>query len=207
MSALNRLIDLLRPAPTPSPAYRDLLIGAGAGIAGTLLMGQYWVRVAPLLTPKPDKDEKDSSDDQKEQAPPADQNVISPLGQTHENGESSTAALGRHLYAAVTGKVPEAGTRQALSEAVHWATGIGGGAVCSAVLGQWKGHPLGPVTGLACGAAMWLLLDETVTPLLGLQDGPRSGDLSAHGNRLGAHLFFGLGLGLGAAALRDVLPE
>ncbi|WP_019009183.1 hypothetical protein [Deinococcus aquatilis] len=185
---------LLRPTPPTSRAYRDALIGLGAGAVGTLLMGQYWVRVAPLVAGAP----------QEESGPPQpDTDVISPLGQTHENGESSTAAMGRHLYTAITHQTPEQGTRQALSEAVHWATGVLGGAAYGAVLARHQG----PATGILWGAGLWLLLDETITPLLGLQDGPRAGDAKTHGNRLGAHLAYGLGLGLSAAVLGRTLPK
>ncbi|MFB9990703.1 hypothetical protein ACFFLM_01690 [Deinococcus oregonensis] len=195
MSALlNAARALLRPTPPTSRVYRDALIGLGAGAVGTLLMGQYWVRVAPVVA---GKQEADSG------PPQPDTNVISPLEQTHENGESSTAAMGRHLYTAVTHKIPEQGTRQALSEAVHWATGVLGGAAFGAVLAQRQG----PVTGLLWGAGLWLVLDETVTPLLGLQDGPRAGNVKTHGNRLGAHLAYGLGLGLSAAVLGRTLPK
>lgn len=177
----------------PSPIYRGAVIGLLGGVAGTLLMGQYWVRAAPLVNP--------ASGDASEPGP--DQHNISPLGQTHENGESSTAALGRHLYTAVTRRVPEAGTRAALSEAVHWATGVLGGAAYGVLLAGRTG----PASGLAWGAALWLGLDETVTPLLGLQDGPRAAGARGHANRLGAHLAYGLGLGLSAAVLRRALPR
>lgn len=55
MSALlNAARAFLRPAPPTSRVYRDALIGLGAGAVGTLLMGQYWVRVAPLVAGKQD---------------------------------------------------------------------------------------------------------------------------------------------------------
>ncbi|THF67642.1 hypothetical protein E7T06_19990 [Deinococcus sp. Arct2-2] len=193
-SLLNAARALLRPTPPTSRVYRDALIGLGAGGVGTLLMGQYWTRVAPLV----------AGEHEDESGPPQpDTDVISPLGQTHENGESSTAAMGRHLYTAITHNVPEKGTRQALSEAVHWGTGVLGGAAFGAVLAQRQS----PATGLLWGAGLWLLLDETITPLLGLQDGLRAGNIKTHGNRLGAHLAYGLGLGLSAAVLGRTLPK
>lgn len=193
-TVLQAARSLLRPAPPTSPAYRGALIGLVAGAAGTLLMGQYSTRVAPLIT----GDQQGSTGE-----PQPDQDVISPLGQQHENGESSTAALGRHLYHAVTHHAPQKGTRAALSEAVHWSTGLLSGAAYGALAAR---HP-GPTGGLLFGAALWLALDETITPLLGLQDGPRGSDLRTHTNRLGAHLAFGLGLGLSAAALHRTLPR
>ncbi|PNY80507.1 hypothetical protein [Deinococcus koreensis] len=205
-SALQLARALLRRDPPASPAYRGALIGLAAGAAGTLIMGQYWVRVAPLLS-GPAQEQPESGEGQ-DAGPQGDQDIISPLGQTHENGESSTAALGRHLYTALTHRVPEPGTRAALSEGVHWAMGVFGGAAYGALLARRPGPPSGlAVSGLLWGAALWLVMDETVTPLLGLQDGPRAGDARTHGNRLGAHLGYGLGLGLSAAALNRVLPR
>lgn len=191
-SLLASVRAALRPEPVPSPAYREAVIGLLAGVAGTLVMGQWSTRIAPLITgggtserPKPDQD------------------VISPLGQEHVPGESSTAALGRHIYQLINHQMPQRGTRTALSEAVHWGTGIIGGATYGAALGQRQG----PLSGLLFGAGLWLVLDETITPLLGLQDGPRASDARMHAGRLGAHLAYGLGLGLSAALLSRVLPD
>ncbi|GHF47855.1 hypothetical protein HNQ07_002726 [Deinococcus metalli] len=184
---------LLRPEPTPSPAYRDAVIGVLAGTAGTLLMGQWSTRVAPLIAGDQDTAVK----------PQPDKDVISPLGQEHVPGESSTAALGRHLYQLISHQMPQKGTRTALSEAVHWGTGVLGGAAYGALAARRQG----PLTGALFGAGLWLVLDETITPLLGLQDGPRGMDARTHANRLGAHLAYGLGLGLAAAALNAALPD
>ena len=192
-SLLSAARALLHPEPVSSPAYRDAVIGLLAGTAGTLLMGQWSTRIAPLIT-----------GGQEASAPPKpDQDVISPLGQEHVPGESSTAALGRHLYQLINHQMPQQGTRTALSEAVHWGTGVVGGAAYGALAARRQG----PLTGLLFGAGLWLVLDETITPLLGLQDGPRGADLRTHANRLGAHLAYGLGLGVAAAALNAALPD
>ncbi|WP_309572410.1 hypothetical protein [Deinococcus sp.] len=191
-SLISSARALLRPEPVPSPVYRDAVIGLLAGVAGTLVMGQWSTRIAPLIT-------SGSTSEQ----PKLDQDVISPLGQEHVPGESSTAALGRHIYQLINHQMPQKGTRTALSEAVHWSTGIIGGATYGAALGQRQGS----LSGLLFGAGLWLVLDEAITPLLGLQDGPRAADARAHAGRLGAHLAYGLGLGLSAALLNRVLPD
>lgn len=193
-SLLSTARALLRPEPVPSPVYRDAVIGLLAGAAGTLLMGQWSTRISPLIT---------STEGGQSDKPQPDKDVISPLGQEHVPGESSTAALGRHVYQLINHQMPQKGTRTALSEAVHWGTGVIGGAAYGALAGQKQG----PLTGLLFGAGLWLVLDETITPLLGLQDGPRGADARTHANRLGAHLAYGLGLGLSAAALNAALPE
>ena len=190
-----------RREPRPDP-YRGAVLGLLGGVLGTLAMGQYWVRVSPLLTP--DSGDSEGAADEK---PQPDQNVISPLGQQHEPGESSTAALGRLAYSAVTGKTPGKQTRAALSEGVHWGTGILSGALFGALTARHSRWPAGPLTGAAFGALLWAGNDEGLVPLLGLQDGPAASPVSGHLNRLGAHLFFGAALGLGVWALDRVLPE
>lgn len=178
--------------------YRGALLGLAAGALGTLAMGQYWTRIAPIIKPK-----ADDTPDQKG-PPKPDQNVISPLGQQHEPGESSTAALGRHAYVIVNGHEPGEQTAAALSEAVHWGMGALSGALYGALSARRGAHPL---TGALFGTALWLGVDETMMPLLGLQDGPRGSTPAQHADRFGAHLFYGLGLGLSLWALDKIKPD
>ena len=187
----------------PNP-YRGAVLGLLGGVLGTLAMGQYWVRVSPLLTP--DGGGSDDSGGQ-EDGPGPDVNVISPFGQQHEPGESSTAALGRIAYQAVNGSTPGEQTRAALSEGVHWGTGILSGAVFGALTARHSGVAASPLTGAVFGVLLWAGNDEGVVPLLGLQDGPAASPLSGHLNRLGAHVFYGAALGLGLWALDRLLPE
>ncbi|MBZ9752647.1 DUF1440 domain-containing protein [Deinococcus sp. HMF7604] len=172
-------------------AYRTLVAGLLGGAVGTLAMGQYWTRVAPKL--------EGDSGGQDSQKP--DQHSISLVGQQHEPGESSTAALGRVAYEKTEGHPPGKQTRAALSEAVHWSMGAGSGALYGALAG--RGNPL---KGAAFGVGLWALIDEGLVPLLGLQDGPAGSPARGHANRLGAHLAYGLGLGLTVWALAGVLP-
>jgi hypothetical protein len=187
------MLNILRREIPPNP-YRGAVLGLVGGMVGVLAMGQYWVRVAPLLKPK-----STGSDDQEgeEREPAADQNVISPLGQQHEPGESSTAAMGRIAYQTISGKTPGKGTRAALSEGVHWGFGILSGALFSVLTTRHSNRPgASPLSGIAFGAALWALNDEGLVSLLGLQDGPAASPASGHLNRLGAHVFYGAGLGL-----------
>ena len=192
----TRVLRRIGLAPRPSPVYRGLIIGVVGGLVGTLAMGQYWTRLAPLVQPP---------SPEAETGPPGpDQHVISPLGQQHENGEGPTASLGRSAYELIAHQTPNAQTRAVLSEAVHWAMGIGSGTVYGALSARHGGQP---VSGAVYGAALWLGVDEALVPLLGLQDGPASSDARAHLNRLGAHLSYGLGLGLAVWTLGRLLPD
>lgn len=176
--------------------FRNIVIGLVGGAVGTLAMGQYWTRVAPLLQ----DDEGESSGDHK---PTPDRHSIAPLGQLHAPGESSTAALGRLAYEAAEGHTPrKEGTRTALSEGVHWGMGVLNGGLYGALAG-----PREPLKAAIFGVGLWALMDEGLVPLMGLQDGPAGSTPRGHINRLGAHLAYGLGLGLMALALDRVLPD
>ncbi|AIZ46700.1 hypothetical protein QR90_14120 [Deinococcus radiopugnans] len=176
--------------------FRNIVIGLVGGAVGTLAMGQYWTRVAPLLQ----DDEGESSGDHK---PTPDRHSIAPLGQLHAPGESSTAALGRLAYEAAEGHTPKKeGTRTALSEGIHWGMGVLNGGLYGALAG-----PREPLKAAIFGVGLWALMDEGLVPLMGLQDGPGGSTPRGHINRLGAHLAYGLGLGLTALALDRMLPD
>ncbi|MGY2894227.1 hypothetical protein [Deinococcus sp. UYEF24] len=200
--------NFLRQEARPNP-YRGAVLGLLGGVAGTLAMGQYWVRVSPLLTPDSGSSDDSGGGDSngKEEQPKPDVNVISPFGQQHEPGESSTAAMGRIAYQAINHRTPGKQTRAALSEGVHWGFGILSGAVFGALSARHSGLSANPLTGAAFGVLLWASNDEGVVPLLGLQDGPAASPVSGHLNRLGAHVFYGAALGLGLWALNQVMPE
>ncbi|WP_225429951.1 DUF1440 domain-containing protein [Deinococcus detaillensis] len=193
---LLRRFGLIELSSQPSPAYRGALLGLAGSLVGTLAMGQYWTKIAPLVQPPKAGAHK--------QKPQPDQNVISPLGQQHQNGESPTAALGRFAYELIAHKTPSRDARASLSEAVHWGMGAGSGALYGALTAQRGANPL---SGSLFGAALWIAVDETLVPFLGLQDGPASSDVRGHLNRLGAHLSYGAALGLSIWALGKVLPD
>ncbi len=208
------MFTLLRQTAQPN-LYRGAVLGLVGGVVGVLAMGQYWVRIAPLLTPRSEDAEGDGGEAQQPQPdqpqpdqPQPDQNVISPFGQQHESGETSTAAMGRIAYQSVTGKTPGTETRIALSEGVHWGFGILSGALYGALTARHSHLPAAsPLTGAVFGAALWALNDEGLVPLLGLQDGPAASPASGHLNRLGAHVFYGAALGMGVWALDRIKPE
>ncbi|WP_394650504.1 hypothetical protein [uncultured Deinococcus sp.] len=173
---------------------RGVLTGLVGGAAGTLAMGQYWTKIAPLVQPQSAPPEKGP-----------DKHSIAPLGQVHQPGESSTAALGRLGYEALKGKPPRSDRlKNDLSEGVHWGMGLLSGAAFGAVAAPPSA--LGGLgLGAAFGAGLWALMDEGVVPLLGLQDGPDASNARGHLNRLGAHVFYGAALGLSAWALGRAL--
>jgi hypothetical protein len=91
--------------------------------------------------------------------------------------------------AEVIGTTLSAQQRKSYGSGIHWALGVGAGAVYGALRGRL------PVTraanGLAFGTAFWLLMDEGAVYLLGLTPGPTAFPWQTHARGLAAHLVFG----------------
>jgi hypothetical protein len=72
---------------------------------------------------------------------------------------------------------------------IHWALGIGAGAVY-AVVRRRMGF-MGKTAGTVFGTGFWALMDEGVVPMLGLTPGPRAFPWQTHARGLAGHLSFG----------------
>jgi hypothetical protein len=73
--------------------------------------------------------------------------------------------------------------------ALHWALGIGAGAVYA--VARRRLGSLGRMAGLGFGTAFWALVDEALVPALGLTPGPRAFPWQTHARGLAGHLTFG----------------
>lgn len=84
--------------------------------------------------------------------------------------------------------------RKKLGTAIHWAVGIGSGALYGwlrrRLAGGGPGREL--ATGALFGTAVWLLLDEIGNVALGLTPGPRAFPWQTHARGLAGHLVLGL---------------
>ncbi|HKO14820.1 MAG TPA: DUF1440 domain-containing protein [Gemmatimonadaceae bacterium] len=79
--------------------------------------------------------------------------------------------------------------RKQYGQAIHWALGIGAGALYGAL--RPRLNAASAAGGLLFGAGFWLLMDETVTPALGLTPGPQAFPWQTHARGLAGHLVFG----------------
>lgn len=79
--------------------------------------------------------------------------------------------------------------RDRYGTAIHWALGIGAGALYGAL--RTRSEPASLAGGLLFGAGFWLLIDETLTPALGLTKGPAAFPWQTHARGLAGHLVFG----------------
>ena len=180
----------IQPEPNPLEAFLLGVVGANLGLAAMTLYQNYAAKPIFDASPEADKDPSGSLDS------------ISAVGKQHEDGESSTAAVGRKALEAATGEGPRnADAAKALSYGVHWGFGMLAGGVYGALRSGKKdvGTDLG--VGLAFGAGLWALADEVVVPMLGLQEGPTKAPKTQHANRLAAHLLYGAGLAIGTQAI------
>ena len=91
--------------------------------------------------------------------------------------------------AALSGRELSGDERKQYGNAIHWALGAGAGALYGALRPRSERASL--AGGLLFGAAFWLLVDETVTPALGLTKGPGAFPWQTHARGLAGHLVFG----------------
>ena len=149
----------------PQPLIADLVDGAIAGAVATWVMA----RVTTYLYEHEDKAAREREDRARE---------------------------GKTAYGVAAEKVARlAGTelseerRQEYGSAIHWALGIGAGALYGVLRPRLERAEL--ARGLAFGAAFWLLMDEGAVYALGLTPGPTAFPWRAHARGLAGHLTFG----------------
>lgn len=163
--------------------WKGLVLGAAGSAAGVLAMRSYW-RVASTLA---------GGDPRTQGGNPEPQALdsISLIGTHRQEGESSTAAMGRIAYQLIAGKAPESQeTRTMLSYVTHWVYSMLMGGIYGAVRGR-VGAP-DVKGGLALGVGVWLFGDELGTPLLGVAQGPTAYPPALHAHALAAHVVYGL---------------
>lgn len=180
--------------------WKGFLLGIPGGIAGLLAMSYYWQRVAPALSGQ----EENQAEIQEYNELAQKYADVSIYGQQYRENESATAALGRLIYTWITGREPRSKEAQTmLSYQVHWVYGM----LQGGVYGAWRGRAgiLDIPGGIVFGTGLWLLGDELVVPLLGLQAGPSTVSLRQHLNRLGAHLFYGVATAITTQLLRRMI--
>jgi hypothetical protein len=158
------------------------LMGSMAGLA---VMDWVMKRTAPLV----------GEDDREHES-------VSLIGTQHREGESSTTALGRHVYAGVTGREPDEDRKEKLGYAAHYAQGMTMGALYGALRADRERPYLDVAGGALFGLGLWAVADETVVPLLGLKDSFSSYPPSQHLQALGGHLAYGVATAAASQLLR-----
>jgi len=88
-------------------------------------------------------------------------------------------------------------------ELVHYATGIGWGALFGLLAPRVAVPAL--LAGAAFGAVVWIVGDEGIVPALGFAKGPRAYPASAHAKALAAHLVYGTATAASFRAIERVI--
>lgn len=182
---------------TEDSRTKNIILGMIGGAVGTLAMDYARRRIQPLLSGD-DEDQQAENGSGRSRA----LDDIAVAGQRHGEEESSTHALGRIGYETMTGHPPAKETKDTLSSGIHWSYGVLQGGVYGALRGNadapdWEG-------GIAFGAGLWLLGDEVVVPILGLQDGPTAYAPETHLNRALIHLVYGVTTAVTTHVLKEL---
>jgi len=166
--------------------WKGFFVGMLGGMFGLLAMRFYWQRIAPRVLQSAEERnlltnsicDDDAFDD------------VSIYGPQYQKGESAYAVFGRKIFRLFTGREPRAKeTKSMLENLALMDFGMSHGGIYGAIQGKNPGLDL--KGGLLYGLTLWLLYDEAMYPLLGLQPGPSASKPVDHLNRLGAHLCYG----------------
>jgi len=142
-----------------------LVSGAAAGVVATWIMNQ----VTTFMYEHEDKAARQREDSAR--------------------GEKTAYEITADKAAATVGKTLSARQRARWGQAIHWSLGIGAVIVYAAIRTQLESPGLGH--GLLFGFIFWAVMDETVTPLVGLTPGPLAFPWQTHLRGLVGHLAFG----------------
>lgn len=162
--------------------WKGFVLGLVGGLVGVMAMDYFQQQISPLIFGSESQESSHTGEH-----PPL--SSITLVGRQHREDESATAALGRILRTRTVGEEPDAGEKTDLSYLIHWAYGIFQGGLYGATRAGAGVPDLG--AGALFGIGLWLLGDELVVPLLGLQEGPTAYSAQTHLNRAAMHWVYG----------------
>ena len=148
-----------------STVGRDLVKGAIAGAVATWVMG----KVTNYLYEREDPSARSSEDEAR--------------------GGKTAYGAAAEKTARLFGKSLDQEPRERLGSAIHWALGIGTGAVYAVVRRRFD--RVGKLGGTGFGTAFWVLVDEGLVSMLGLTPAPPRFPWQTHARGLAGHLTFG----------------
>lgn len=143
----------------------DLIEGAIAGAAATWLMG----KVTSYLYEHEDKTARQAEDSTR--------------------GGKTAYGVAAEKAAGLVGASLSEDQRKAAGQRIHWALGVGAGALYGVL--RDRVPRAGLARGLGFGVAFWLLMDEGAVYALGLTPGPTRFPWQTHARGLAGHLVFG----------------
>jgi uncharacterized membrane protein YagU involved in acid resistance len=170
------------PGRNGQQVWKGLLSGLVAGLAGGWVMTQYQINSQKLI-----RKVQPVQDESKPQ-PPA---------------ENPTVTVARRITQSVARRdVPE-DKREIAGYLIHYGFGILMGGVYGVLVEVWPRS--GAQRGLAYGATLWAVVDETALPALGLAKWAPEYPIQVHANALGAHLVYALSVDSTRRLIRPLL--
>jgi Protein of unknown function (DUF1440) len=148
-----------------STVARDLIKGAIAGGVATWVMG----KVTTYLYEREDRSARGAEDEAR--------------------GGKTAYGAAAEKTAGLFGKSLNEEQRERFGSAIHWALGIGTGAVYAVLRRRFD--RVGKLGGTGFGAAFWAVVDEGLVSLLGLTPSPPRFPWQTHARGLAGHLTFG----------------
>jgi uncharacterized protein DUF1440 len=148
-----------------STVSRDLVKGAIAGAVATWVMGKVTTYLYQRENPSARRVEDEA------------------------RGGKTAYAAAADRTAALLGKSLNERQRDRLGSAIHWALGIGTGAMYAVLRRRFD--RVGKLGGTGFGTAFWAVVDEGLVSLLGLTPPPPRFPWQTHARGLAGHLTFG----------------
>jgi hypothetical protein len=162
---------------TDGSAVGAVIGGAIAGLAATWLMG----KLTDYMYEHESKAVRQKEDDAR--------------------GGKTAYGVAAEKVAGIAGKTLSDDERKKAGTSIHWALGAAAGATYG--LAKSGSSDLSLLRGLGFGILFWAIMDETVTPLLGLTPGPAAFPLQTHARGLAGHLVFGASVDAALAAINS----
>lgn len=153
------------PRPSRPSMTEDLIKGAIAGAVATWVMG----KVTSAMYAREDRGARRREDEARQ-------------------GKTAYGVAAEKAAEAIGADITDE-QREKLGSVVHWALGIGAGAVYAVLRRRFDG--VGRAAGLGFGTAFWAAVDEGLVPALGLTKGPGSFPWQTHARGLAGHVSFG----------------
>ena len=173
--------DLNGGLPNHQPdVLKGLAAGAIGGLVASWVMEEFqfaWMKISERM--------QQNGSDKTSSAAIAKQSESS-----EEEQEPATVKAAELVSESVFGHHLAKDEKKLAGDAVHYTTGGASGAVYG-VAAEW----IPEVTfgaGLPFGTAVWLVVDETSVPMLGLSKGPTAYPVSTHVYALASHFVYGL---------------
>ena len=152
-------------SPSRHTITRDLMKGAVAGAVATWVMG----RVTSAMYDREDRRARRRED-------------------AARQGKTAYGVAAEKAARAVGSRLGD-DQREKVGSAIHWALGIGAGAVYAVLRRRF--NAVGRTAGFGFGTAFWAAIDEGLVPALGLTKGPAAFPWQTHARGLAGHVSFG----------------